>query len=62
MKKGNLHGKRQGDRDIFMRIRVSEEERSFLHRWTNTKGITVSKAIREALAKDGLLPENSIVD
>jgi hypothetical protein len=59
MKKGKSHGKRQGDRDTFMRIRVSKEERAFLHGATSAMGITVSLALRRAMVKSGLLPDSS---
>jgi len=62
MKKGKTQGKRQGDRDTFLRIRVSKEERAFLHGATSAKGITVSLALRQALVHCGFLPDTSLGD
>lgn len=59
MKKGSYHGPKAGDRDIIMRLRVSEDERQHLHEVCSAQGVTVALAMREALRKSGLLPKDS---
>ena len=59
LKKGNTHGPRAGDRHIWMRLRVSAEEREHLHRTCDANGQTVSRRIRIVLKENGLLPSNS---
>lgn len=60
MKKGNYHGKKAGDRNCIMRLRTSEEERDYLHKVCETKGVTVAFGMREALVQAGLLPKDSV--
>lgn len=61
MKEGTERGKRDGSRDIIMRLRVSERERKHLHRICVEEHQTVSRLIRIVLKEHGLLPEDSAI-
>ncbi len=59
MKKGKANGKRHGDRDTWVRFRMSKEERAFLQGATSARGVTMSLVVRQLLAEAGYLPASS---